>query len=78
MKIKAEILEDNGILLVTFYSSSIYDAVLKCMQEYSDQQLNEYKRKLKEAILDEIHPGNSINYNNGLDYVLGFIDTIQP
>lgn len=48
MKTKTKIMEDKGLLISTFYNSSVYDSIQDCMQEYADQQLAEYRSKLKE------------------------------
>ncbi len=52
---KEKILENNGILLSTFNSSSQYDCVIKCMEEYLQFQLKEYKNKLINEIDKAMH-----------------------
>lgn len=72
-KTTEEILDDKGILFSTFYSSSIYDAVKKAMQEYADQQLESYKAKLK----DEIWTHKLLEYSRKQELVM-IIENVKP
>jgi hypothetical protein len=60
-----------------------WDSVVDYMQEFSDQQLELFKEKLKNEIENKRSEiidvsGHSAGYNSGLKTVIELIDTIKP
>jgi hypothetical protein len=78
MKTKSEVLSDMGIHFeLSSYEEISENDVHNAMRIWADQQLEEYKKKLKEAIEEKQMVHWSSQAYNGMQVAKDLIDTVN-